>query len=194
MDLLDRGELLECVDHQAHKVSWDLRVTMEMLDRVDLQVDLDLEVYLVSLERRARAAEMESLDPQVLLVLRAREGLRACLAFLDQKDTEDSQAWMEEREHRVPLVLLETLDLWDRSDPEEREVGMDHLALLASEVLMEPWDLPEKLDLLERLVVWECPEFLEPRVTAALQDQREVLDYRVLGESLESLDKLVTQV
>jgi len=71
---------------------------------------------------------------------------------------------------------------------------MDHLALLASEVLMEPWDLLEKLGLLERLVVWECPEFLEPRVIAVLQDQREVLDYRVLGESLESLDKLVTQV
>ena len=160
MDLLDRGELLECVDHQAHKVSWDLRVTMEMLDRVDLQVDLDLEVYPVSLERRARAVEMESLDPQVLLVLRAREGLQACLAFLDQKDTEDSLAWMEEREHRVlldlkermeHLVLLETLDLWDQSDPEEREVGMDRLALLASEVSMEPWDLLEKLDLSEKL-------------------------------------------
>jgi hypothetical protein len=71
---------------------------------------------------------------------------------------------------------------------------MDHLALLVSEVLMEPWDLLEKLDLLERLVVWECPEFLEPRVTAVLQDQREVLGYRVLEESLESLDKLVIQV
>ena len=148
------------MDHQAHKVSWDLRVTMEMLDRVDLQVDLDLEVYPVSLERRARAAEMESRDPQVLLVLQAREGLRACLAFLDQKDTEDSLAWMEEREHRVlldlkermeHLVLLETLDLWDQSDPEEREVGMDRLALLASEVSMEPWDLLEKLDLSEKL-------------------------------------------
>ena len=103
---------------------------------------------------------MESLDPQVLLVLRAREGLPACLVFLDQKDTEDSLAWMEEREHRVPLdrkekmehlVLLETLDPWDQSDPEEREVGMDHLALLASEVSMEPWDLLEKLDLSEKL-------------------------------------------
>ena len=160
MDLLDRGELLECVDHQAHKVSWALRVTMEMLDRVDLQVDLDLEVYPVSLERRVRAVEMESLDPQVLLVLRAREGLRACLAFLDQKDTEDSLAWMEEREHRVlldlkermeHLVLLETLDPWDQSDPEEREVGMDRLAPLASEVSMETWDLLEKLDLSEKL-------------------------------------------
>ena len=31
-------------------------------------------------------------------------------------------------------------------------------------------------------------------MTAVLQDPKEVLGYRVLGESLESLDKLVTQV
>jgi len=178
-------------------------VITEMLDQVDLQVDLDLEAYQAFLERRARVAEMENQDLQVLQGLLVREGLRGCLAFLDQKDTEDSLAWMELREHQVRLelkermellVLLEMLGLWDQWDPEEREVGMDHLALLASEVSMEPWDLLEKLDLLERLVVWECPEFQEPRVTAVLQDPKEVLGYRVLGESLESLDKLVTQV
>ena len=110
---------------------------------------------------------------------------------------------MEEREHRVlldlkermeHLVLLETLDPWDQSDPEEREVGMDHLALLASEVSMEPWDLLEKLDLSEKLEALACLVFLEPRETAVLQDQREVQDCRVLEESLESLGKLVIQV
>lgn len=175
----------------------------EMLDQVDLQVDLDLEASQVFLEKRVRVVEMENQDLQDLQGLLVSEGLRGCLVFLDQKDTEDSLAWMVPREHQVRLelrermellVLLEMLDLWDQWDPEEREVGMDHLALLASEVLMEPWDLLEKLDLLERLVVWECPEFLEPRVTAVLQDQREVLAYRVLEENLESLDKLVTQV
>jgi len=178
-------------------------VITEMLDQVDLQVDLDLEASQASLERRVRVVEMENQDLQDLQDLLVREGLRGCLAFRDQKDTEDSLAWMVPKEEQVRLelkermellVLSEMLDLWDQWDPEEREVGMDHLALLASEVLMEPWDLLEKLDLLERLVVWECPEFLEPRVTAVLQDQREVLGYRVLGESLESLDKLVTQV
>ena len=175
----------------------------EMLDQVDLQVDLDLEASQASLERRVRVDEMENQDLQVLQGLLVREGLRGCLAFRDQKDTGDSLAWMELREHQVRLelkermellVLLEMLGLWDQWDPEEKEVGMDHLALLASEVSMEPWDLLEKLDLLERLVVWECPEFLELRETAVLQDQREVLGYRVLGESLESLDKLATQV
>jgi len=200
---LDLGALQVCEDHLGRKVSWGLRVITEMLDQVDLQVDLDPEASQAFLERRVRVVEMENQDlqdPQGLLV---REGLQGCLAFRDQKDTEDSLAWMVLKEEQVrlelkermePLVLSEMLDLWEQWDPEEREVGMDHLALLASEVLMEPWDLLEKLDLLERLVVWECPEFLEPRVTAALQDQREVLDYRVLGESLESPDKLVTQV
>jgi len=200
---LDQGALQVCEDHQGHKVSWGLRVITEMLDQVDLQVDLDLEAYQAFLERRARVAEMENQDLQVLQGLLAREGLRGCPAFPDQKDTGDSLAWMELREHQVRLelkermgllVLLEMLGLWDQWDPEEREVGMDRLALLASEVSMEPWDLLEKLDLLERLVVWECPEFQEPRVTAVLQDPKEVLGYRVLGESLENLDKLVTQV
>ena len=200
---MDLGALQACEVRQGHKVSWDLRVIMEMLDQVDLQVDLDLEAYQAFLERRARVDAMENQDLQVLQGLLVREGLRGCLAFRDQKDTEDSLAWMELRDHQVGpelkermvlLVLLEMLDLWDQWDPEEREVGMDRLALLASEVSMEPWDLLEKLDLLERLVVWECPEFQEPRVTAVLQDPREVLGYRVLGESLESLDKLVTQV
>ena len=71
---------------------------------------------------------------------------------------------------------------------------MDHLALLASGALTGPWDLLEKLDLLERLVVWECLVFLVPRETAVLQVQREVQGFRVLEESLESLDKLVIQV
>lgn len=175
----------------------------EMLDQVDLQALQDLQASKVLLEKRVREVEMENQDlqdPQGLLV---SEGLRGCLAFRDQKDIEDSLAWMVPREHQVRLelkermellVLLEMLVLWDQWDPEEREVGMDHLDLLASEVLMEPWDLLEKLDLSERLVVWECPEFLEPRVIAVLQDQRAVLGYRVLGESLESLDKLVIQV
>ena len=134
----------------------------EMLDQVDLRVDLDLEAYQAFLERRARVAETENQDLQVLQGLLVREDLRGCLAFRDQKDTEDSLDWMELREHQVRLelkermellVLLEMLGLWDQWDPEEREVGMDLLALLASEVLMEPWDLLEKLDLLERLVV-----------------------------------------
>jgi hypothetical protein len=178
-------------------------VITEMLDQVDLQVDLDPEAFQVFLEKRVRVVEMENQEPQDLQGLLVSEGLRGCLVFRDQKDTEDSLAWMVPREHQVRmelrermelLVLLEILDLWDQWDPEEREVGMDHLALLASEVLMEPWDLLEKLDLLERLVVWECLEFLEPRVTAVLLDQREVLGYRVLEENLESLDKLVIQV
>jgi len=178
-------------------------VITEMLDQVDLQVDLDLEASQVFLEKRVRVVEMENQDLQDLQGLLVSEGLRGCLAFRDQKDTEDSLAWMVPREHQARLelkermellVLLEMLDLWDQWDPEEREVGMDHLALLASEVLMEPWDLLEKLDLLERLVVWECLEFQEPRVTAVPQDQREVLDSRVLEESLESLVKLVIQV
>ena len=175
----------------------------EMLDQVDLRVDLDLEAYQAFLERRARVAEMGSQDHQVLQDLLVREDLRGCLAFLDQKDTEGSLALMEPREHQVRLelkermellVLLEMLDLWDQWDPEERGVGMDHLALLASGALTGPWDLLEKLDLLERLVAWECPEFQEPRVTAVLQDPKEVLGCRVHGESLESLDKLATQV
>jgi len=178
-------------------------VITEMLDQVDLQVDLDLEASQVFLEKRVRVVEMESQDLQDLQGLLVSEGLQGCLAFRDRKDTEDSLAWMVLREHQARLelkermellVLLEMLDLWDQWDPEEREVGMDHLALLVSEVLMEPWDLLEKLDLLERLVVWECLEFLEPRVTAVPQDQREVLDSRVLEENLESLDKLVIQV
>ena len=176
---------------------------MEMLDQVDPQVDLDKEACKAFLERRARVAEMGSQDHQVLQDLLVREDLRGCLAFLDQKDTEGSLALMEPREHQVRLelkermellVLSEMLDLWDQWDPEEREVGMDHLALLASGALTGPWDLLEKLDLLERLVVWECLVFLVPRETAVLQVQREVQGFRVLEESLESLDKLAIQV
>ena len=176
---------------------------MEMLDQADHQVDLDKEACKAFLERRARVAEMGSQDHQVLQDLLVREDLRGCLAFLDQKDTEGSLALMEPREHQVRLelkermellVLLEMLDLWDQWDPEERGVGMDHLALLASGALTGPWDLLEKLDLLERLVVWECLVFLVPRETAVLQVQREVQGSRVLEESLESLDKLAIQV
>ena len=132
----------------------------EMLDQVDLQVDLDLEASQVFLEKRVRVVEMENRDHQDLQGLLVSEGLRGCLAFRDQKDTEDSLAWMVLREHQARLelkermellVLLEMLDLWDQWDPEEREVGMDRLALLASEVSMEPWDLLEKLDLSEKL-------------------------------------------
>lgn len=159
---MDLGALQVCEDHQGHKVSWGLRVITEILDQVDLQVDLELEASQVFLEKRVRVVEMENQDLQDLQGLLVSEGLQGCLAFRDRKDTEDSLAWMVPREHQVRLdlrermellVLLEILDLWDQWDPEEREVGMDHLALLVSEVLMEPWDLLEKLDLLERLVV-----------------------------------------
>ena len=119
----------------------------EILDQVDLQVDLELEASQVFLEKRVRVVEMESQDLQDLQGLLVSEGLQGCLAFRDRKDTEDSLAWMVPREHQVRLdlrermellVLLEMLDLWDQWDPEERGVGMDHLALLVSGALTGP--------------------------------------------------------
>jgi len=55
------------------------------------------------------------------------------------------------------------------------------------------WDLPVNLDPLENLVGLGYLEFLVLKETVDLRDPKEVQDYRDLGESLESLVKLVIQ-
>lgn len=109
LDLLALEDHQECVVLLDHKVSWDLRETMEIQDQQGRQGVWVPGVSLGYLAKKERLAVMENLVHLDHLDLLESVVCLACLVYLDLKDIVDSLDWTEQREEGEVLAKREKM-------------------------------------------------------------------------------------